>query len=253
MQTRSIRAAALVALFCTQWAAPAAFAMDDAEKTEIKKVVREYLLENPEVLLEAMDALETKRAAEESKSQSQAIAGVADQLNETPPGTALGNPEGDVTLVEFFDYNCGYCKRALPDTKALIAGDPKLRVVLKEIPVLGEQSVAASRVSLAFRHIQPARYGEFHEKLLGSRGVADEDSAIAVAEGFGVGEADIRKAMALPDIQAAIDADTRLSAALRINGTPSYVIGDEVVSGAVGRAALGAKIDNVRRCAKATC
>ncbi|WP_244639263.1 DsbA family protein [Aureimonas endophytica] len=253
MSRAPLRAAALAAFLSLPVLPQAAAAMDEPQKSELRGEIRAYLLEHPEVLLEAMDALEAKRAAEEARNQSAAIASLAGELTATPPGTAIGNPEGDVTLVEFFDYNCGYCKHALTDMEALVAADPKLRVVLKEIPVLGEQSVAASRVSLAFRHLAPQRYGEFHEKLLGMRGVADEDSAIGVAEGLGVAEADLRGAMGSPDVQKAIDENNRLSALLKVNGTPSYVIGDEVVSGAVGREALAAKIQNMRSCAKASC
>ncbi|KAB0681823.1 DsbA family protein [Aureimonas leprariae] len=249
---RVLPAAAALTILFAQGASPV-LAMSDAEKADIQKVVREYLIENPEVLVEAMSALETKRAAEEARSQSAALAAVADEVRMTPAGTILGNPNGDVTVVEFFDYNCGYCRHALPDMEALIVSDPKLRFVLKEIPVLGDPSVRASRVSLAFRHVKPDLYGKFHETLLGRKGVADEDSALAVAEDLGVSEAEMRAAMALPEVQGVIDDNNRLSAMLKINGTPSYVVGDEVVPGAVGREALAEKIENVRRCARASC
>ncbi|KQT49038.1 disulfide bond formation protein DsbA [Aureimonas sp. Leaf454] len=228
-------------------------AVTDGERGDIEGVVRDYLIRNPEVLLEAMDALEAKRAVKDVAEQKAAIASAGPTLYATPAGTTLGNPAGDVTVVEFFDYNCGYCKRALADMEGLLEKDTKIRFVLKEIPVLGDESVAASHVSLAFRHLAPERYGDFHRKLLGLRGVANEDSAIAVAEEMGIDDAALRAAMASPEVEAAIAENTRLAGLLKINGTPSYVVGGEVVPGAIGLEGLAAKIENVRTCASASC
>lgn len=230
-----------------------AHALTDGEKSEIETVVRDYLIRNPEVLLEALDSLEKKRATEEVAAAKEAIRMAGDQLFASPPGTTLGNPEGDVTIVEFFDYNCGYCKRAMADMETLIQSDPKLRFVLKEIPVLGEDSTAASKVSLAFRHVAPERYGEFHKKLLAVKGVANQDSALTVAEELGVTEAAIVEAMRAPEVEAVIAENTRLAGLLKINGTPSYVVADELVPGAIGAEGLAEKIANVRRCASASC
>jgi len=226
---------------------------DAAQKQEIGETVREYLMANPEVLVEVMGALEQKRNAQSRDTQKQAIAAAGDALFATPEGATLGNPEGDVTLVEFFDYNCGYCKRAHADMQALLEADPQLRVVLHEIPVLGPESVAASRVSLAFRNLHPDKYGEFQSQLLMSRSTADEDRAIEVAVALGAGEADIRAAMANSAIEEELDAAARMAVSLQISGTPSYVIGDEMVPGAVGADALAGKIANVRACGSATC
>ncbi len=253
MPFRAFRRSASLALAATVALSAPVMAITDAERTELREEMRRYLMENPEVLLEAMQALEAKRSEEEAKARSSVLASMGDVLRETPRGAALGNQDGDVTLVEFFDYNCGYCKSALPQLQSLIAADPKLRVVLREIPVLGEPSLRASSVSLAFRHLSPERYGEFHSKLLGHRGVADEDSALAVAEELGQSEAAIRAAMALPEVKAALDESTRLSMMLRIDGTPTYVVANEVVVGAVEAETLQAKIENVRRCASTVC
>ncbi|MBC8129174.1 MAG: DsbA family protein [Rhizobiaceae bacterium] len=230
-----------------------AFALTDAEKSDIETVVRDYLIRNPEVLLEALDSLEKKRAVEDQAAVKGAIASARDTLFASPVGTVLGNPEGDVTVVEFFDYNCGYCKRALADMEQLISADPKLRFVLKEIPVLGEDSAAATRVSLALRHVAPERYGEFHAKLLAHKGVANEDSALQVVEDMGVPEGAVRDAMTLPAVEAAIAEGAQLAGLLKINGTPSYVVADELVPGAIGGEGLAAKVANVRACASATC
>lgn len=215
--------------------------------------MRDYLVRNPEVLVEAFDALEKKRQGEQSATQKAAIAELGAELSSSPEGTVLGNPQGDVTVVEFFDYNCSFCKRAAADMESLLQNDGNVRFVLKEIPVLGAPSVGASRVSLALRKVAPDRYGDYHRKLLAARGVVDEDKAIETAESMGVSEASLREAMAAPDIAAELENTNRMAIMLGINGTPSYVIGDEVMAGAVGLDNLKQKIDNVRNCQSATC
>ena len=234
-------------------AALPAHAFDEAQTRDIEGIVRDYLVRNPEVLLEALDALEAKRSASALAERQRTIETARSQIQGTPSGTALGNPEGDVTVTEFFDYNCGYCKRAAGDMAVLLQSDPGLRVVLKEIPVLGPASEAASRVSLAFRELAPERYGAFQKALLATRGQVDEARALAVAAENGVDAATLRPLLQGAAVQGALSESGALSAALGIDGTPSYVIGDELVAGAVGADVLAAKIANVRRCGKATC
>ena len=155
--------------------------------------------------------------------------------------------------MEFFDYNCGYCKRALADMEKVLATDPKVRFVLKELPILGPDSLDAHRVSNAVRLIAHEKYGEFHRALLGSTGTATEESAIKVAAALGISEADIRKSMAEnPNDQLVRDAYT-LATNLGVTGTPTYIVGNEALFGAVGDDALQEKIANVRACGKSTC
>ncbi|MET0259366.1 MAG: DsbA family protein [Methylobacterium sp.] len=234
-------------------AAPPALAFDETQTRDIEGIVRNYLVTHPEVLLEAMNALEAKRVTEERSTQKQTIEAAKAELTSSPAGTIVGNAAGDVTVTEFFDYNCGYCKRAASDMEALLGSDPKLRVVLKEIPVLGPASEAASRVSLAFRSVAPDRYGAFQKALLASRGQVDQARALAVADDFGVAASVLTPLLDGPAVRAALDESGRLAGALGINGTPSYVIGDEVVAGAVGADTLASKIGNVRTCGSATC
>src|SRR5206468_10930162 len=139
----------------------------------------------------------------------------------------LGNPQGDVTVVEFFDYNCGYCKRAMADMFDLLKGDGKLKFVLKEFPVLGEGSIQAAQVAAAVRMQDKTgkKYLEFHQKLLGGRGQADKARAMAVAKEVGLDTARIEKDMKSEEATAAINESMKLAEALGINGTPSYVIG----------------------------
>ena len=166
----------------------------------------------------------------------------------------LGNPQGDVTFVEFFDYNCGYCKRALDDMMQLMAKDPKLKVVLKEFPVLGPGSLEAARVGVAVRMQDKTgkKYLDFHQKLLMGRGQADKARAMAAAKEAGLDVARIEKDLASDEVKASLEEAFKLAEKLGLNGTPSYVIGDNVVVGAVGLAALREKV-NSARCGKATC
>lgn len=232
---------------------PAQTSFDESESRAIEEIVHDYLVSNPEVLLEVMDALETKRSAQQSASQKRAIAEAGPALFETPEGTALGNPDGDVTVVEFFDYNCSFCKKAMADMDALVKNDADVRFVLKEIPVLGPQSVGAATVSLAFRELAPEKYAEFHRVLLAARGVADEAKALTVAEDFGISEEQLRPVMGSAAVKAALQEADQLANSLAINGTPSYVIADKVLPGAVGLKTLTATIANVRKCGSASC
>jgi protein-disulfide isomerase len=167
----------------------------------------------------------------------------------------LGNAQGDVTVVEFFDYNCGYCKRALSDMLEMLKTDTKLKFVLKEFPVLGDGSVQAAQVAAAARMQDKSggkKYLEFHQKLLGGRGEADKARALAAAKETGFDVARIEKDMTSEEVKAQIEESFKLGEALGLNGTPSYVVGSEVVVGAVGLNTLREKV-NTARCGKAAC
>jgi protein-disulfide isomerase len=224
------------------------------QKSEIEKIVRDYLLEHPEVLQEAMAELEKRQAAGEAEKHKAAVKEHAQALFSSPRQVVVGNPKGDVTFVEFFDYNCGYCKRAMTDMLALMKEDPKLKVVLKEFPVLGPGSVEAAQVAVAVRMQDKTgqKYLQFHEKLLGARGQANKAAALAAAKDVGMNIAQLEKDMASPEVKETLQESFKLAEALGMNGTPSYVIGDSVVVGAVGLEALREKV-NTSRCGKATC
>ncbi|CAD7029017.1 disulfide bond formation protein DsbA [Pseudorhizobium halotolerans] len=239
-------------LMTALWLTPA-LALEEDEKKEMGQFIREYLLENPEVMLEVQAALEAKQHSQRLEQAGQAVAANHDAIFNSQDDVALGNPDGDVTVVEFFDYNCGYCKRALADMEKVLATDPKVRFILKELPILGPDSLDAHRVSNAVRLIAPEKYGDFHRALLGSTGTATEESAIEVAATLGISEADIRKSMAEnPNDQLVRDAYT-LATNLGVTGTPTYIVGNEALFGAVGDDALQEKIANVRACGKSTC
>ena len=224
------------------------------QRTEIETIVREYLIAHPEVLQEAMAEFEKRQTAAEAEKHKTAVKDNAKAIFSSPLQVNLGNPNGDVTFVEFFDYNCGYCKRAMTDMLTLMKDDPKLKVVLKEFPVLGPGSVEAAQVAVAVRMQDKTgkKYLDFHQKLLGGRGQADKAHAMAAAKDAGLNMAQIEKDLAGPEVKASLEESMKLAEALGLNGTPSYVIGSDVVVGAVGLPALQEKI-NTTRCGKPTC
>ncbi|MEW6452311.1 MAG: DsbA family protein [Pseudomonadota bacterium] len=224
------------------------------QRGEIERIIKEYLLKNPEVLQDAIAELEKKQAAAEAVKHQAAVKDNADAIFNSSRHVTIGNPQGDVTFVEFFDYNCGYCKRAMEDMMALMKDDSKLKVVLKEFPVLGPGSVEAARVAVAVRMQDKTgkKYLDFHQKLLGGRGQADKARAMAAAKEAGLDVARIEKDLNSDEVKASLEESFKLAEKLGLNGTPSYVIGDNVVVGAVGLAALKEKI-NSARCGKATC
>lgn len=230
-----------------------ASALDDAQKAEIGAFIKEYLIANPEIMLDVQDALQKKQAAMRAQVAEKAVSENHDAIFTSKYDLSLGNPKGDVTIVEFFDYNCGYCKHALSDMDDILSKDKNVRFVLKEFPILGPESLAAHKVSDAFRKIAPEKYGDFHRALLGGEGRATEDSAIAVATSLGVSEADIRKTMEDSPNDEAVQEAYQLANNLGITGTPSYIVGNEAIFGAVGADSIEEKIANVRTCGKASC
>jgi protein-disulfide isomerase len=222
-------------------------------KEDIGPLVREYLLANPELVEEVQQALQAKRDEESQKLALAAIEENHDAIFNAPEDMVLGNPDGDITLVEFFDYNCGFCKRAMEDVVKIMETDSNVRVVLKEFPILGPDSLAAHQVSMAFRKLAPEKYGEYHMALLGADVRATEALAIELAKNFGVDEEALRAGMADPAIGDSIRQAYTLADALGISGTPSFVLGDETVFGAVGSDTLLAKIDNMRQCQSTVC
>jgi protein-disulfide isomerase len=219
------------------------------ERGKIEGIIKSYLLQHPEVLQDAMNALEKKQQEADAEKARTTIKDNNATLFNSPHQVVLGNPQGETTVVEFFDYNCGYCKRALPDMLTLLKTDSNIRFVLKEFPVLGEGSVEAAHVAVAARMQDPAgkKYIDFHQKLLGGRGPADKAHALAAAKDAGFDMARIEKDMNSDEVKATIDENMKLADALGVSGTPSYVVGSELVVGAVGLDSLKEKIAAARK------
>ena len=224
------------------------------QKSEVERIVRDYLIAHPEVIQDAMAELDKRQSAADAEKHKETIKKSAQTLFSSPRQVVLGNPDGNVTFVEFFDYNCGYCKRAMDDMLTLLKDDPKLKIVLKEFPVLGPGSVEAAQVAVAVRMQDPTgkKYLDFHQKLLGGRGAADKARALAAAKEAGLDMAKLEKDLGSPEVKATLEENLKLAETLGMNGTPSYVIGKQIVIGAVGVDSLKEKISNAR-CGKATC
>jgi protein-disulfide isomerase len=244
--TSTSRTAVLIAaaLFLGAPAIASAQTFSSDQRQEIEKIVKEYLLAHPEVLQDVTAELEKRQQAAEQEKHRAAVAENNATLFSSPHQVVLGNPRGNVTMVEFFDYNCGFCRRALSDMLDLLKTNPNLKFVLKEFPVLGEGSVEAAHVAVAARmqDTNGKKYLEFHQKLLGGRGQADKTRALAVAKDVGFDMARIEKDMNSDEVKKTIDESMKLAEALGVNGTPSYVVGSEVIVGAVGLDALKEKI-----------
>lgn len=213
----------------------------------IRQVVKDYLIKNPEVMLEVQDALNDKQEKKIAESQTSTLQSKKDEIFNSPNDAVLGNPKGSVTLVEFFDYNCGYCKKSYPDLENLIKSDPKLRVVIKDFPILGPDSVKAHIVARAVMKIMPEKYAEFHKELLTIPGRSNEEKAIKIAVKLGMDEQKLRSTMQDESLQQAFVDNGQLAYALGINGTPSYILGNNVLVGAVGENILKAKIDELEK------
>ncbi len=215
-------------------------------EAEIRQIVREYLLEHPEVILEAVAVLEQRQAAEAAEAQAQALGELRDALERNPDSPVSGNPDGDVTIVEFFDYNCSFCRRAVPVIHALLESDAQIRYVYKEFPILAESSMYSARLALAVSRLQPQLYEPLHNALLSTSGALDEGIIDSIAESVGV-DLELTKAeIADPSIQEEIDRNLQLAQLLGINGTPTFVIGDAVLAGLQDIRVLEQAVDDVR-------
>ena len=243
---------AACALFLAAPSRAAEFTND--QKAEIGKIVKEYLLANPDVVKDAIEELDKREKVAEASAREQALTKQADKLFNSPNQAVVGNPDGDVTLVEFFDYNCGYCKQSLTNVSKLIESDPKLRVVLKDFAILGPDSVEAAEVATALhRQFKGPKFWEFHRKLLSARGHIGKAQAIAAAKELGADVDQIEKDLKSPSIHDALTEVAKLADELHFNGTPSWIVGKEAFVGGLPFAEMKTKIDNIRKCGKSAC
>lgn len=225
-----------------------------ATAREGDEAVLDAIRRNPEIVREAILELQRRDAAGKAAQQGKALAdSMAAMLD--PRSTAfVGNPDGDVTMIEFSDYNCGFCKRAAKDVAALLKSDPKLRVGIKELPVLGPDSVEAAKVAIAAkRQLQGERFLAFHLDLMDQRGRVGAEVATKVAIAHGADPERLKADLTAPLTNATIDNTLAMGDRLGINGTPAFVLGGEIVPGAIGEIALAAKVSAVRKCGKAAC
>ena len=224
----------LAALALTLATPLAAQEMTEAEREAFRTEVRAYLLDNPEVLMEAMDVLQARQAAAQEAADAQLLAVNMDALLNDPGSWVGGNPDGDITIVEFLDYRCGYCKRAFADVEELVATDGNIRFIVKEFPILGEASTLASRYAIATRMVAgDDAYKAMHDTLMQFNGDITPEALARVADALGLDDAAITARMNDDDITQIIAATRDLGQRLAINGTPTFVIGDELLRGYV--------------------
>ena len=210
------------------------------DKAAIEEIVRNYILEHPEILPQAMERLQARENGKQ-------VAKAGNGLTSPYPGAVLGNPEGTVTLVEFTDYACGYCRASVPEVEALIAANPDLKVVIRELPILSPASADAARWSLAAA--EQGKFEAFHKAMFASgRPAADTIEAAATRAGLDLDRA--RKVIAEPRVAAEIRQNLDFARQLRIDGTPSWVIGEQLMAGAVGQQALQEAVDTAKAALK---
>ena len=249
---------ALILAAALSLAAPLAFAQPATftpeQRGAIGEIIREYLLQNPEVLQEAIAELEKRQGDAQKTAQLSALSEERERLFNSPRGALVGNPGGDVALVEFFDYNCGYCKRALTDLRALIKADPKLKLVLRDFPVLGPDSVEASRVSIAAKQqLKGEKLFDYHTRVMETKGKVNGERALAVAKEMGLDMARLQKDLEGEEVKATIQENVALGDKLGLTGTPAFILADEIIPGAVGLEPMRQAVASVRQCGKVSC
>lgn len=218
----------------------------------IHPMIESYLLANPRILERVSVALRAEIEAEKAQKAEAAIASLQEEIYQDPDHVVLGNPDGDVTLVEFFDYNCGYCRSALPDLVALLDEDPNLKVILKEFPILSQGSMDAARLAVAFNRTD-GDYWDFHQALFSSRGQVTKQTALDAAKAQDINPVELELEAQSEDVAQVIQRSFTIAEALDITGTPSYIIGNEIIPGAIGLEGLRERIANMRACGSTVC
>ena len=215
------------------------------QRQAIESIIYDYLLQHPGVLIEAIRAAEEKLKTEAGEKAKHALAARLKEIFDDPETPAGGNPRSNVTLVEFFDYRCPYCKQVQPRLQELLAGDHELRIAYKEFPILGAVSVAAARAALAAQ--RQGKYEAFHNAMMAAFGQITEDTVYQVADKVELDVDRLKRDMAAPQIEAALKANHALAEALDITGTPGFVIGDQIVPGAIELSSLKELVTEARR------
>lgn len=240
-------AAVIAALFgATSPAHAEGGALTNEQRSEVEKLVRQYILDNPQIILESVQRMQ---AEAERKSRQQAQTNVTtyrEQLINDPDAPIGGNPKGNVTVVEFFDYRCGYCKRVFPAIQELLKTDDNIRYVFKEFPILGPDSEFASRAALALWRMDKSKYHAFHTAMMENKGALPESKVLSLATTLGIDAKALRTAAKAPEIDKILARNFKLAEALNINGTPAFVIGDELIPGAADLATLRQKVNQAR-------
>lgn len=241
-KTALVAALALIAA----WSGPAASqGLTPQQRQEVEQIFRDLLVKHPEILMEALEAADEKMKAEAEAHASEAVASRKRDLLDDPASPVGGNPKGDVTVVEFFDYRCPYCKQVHPDIVKLLGEDRQVRFVYKEFPILGKDSTLASRAALAA--VKQGKYEPFHNALMALKGSLAEDVVMSTASSVGLDIEKLKADMRAPEIDAALKRTYELAQALDIRGTPAFVIGGKLLPGAVDGGTLKKTVAQARK------
>lgn len=246
--TRSpLAALALAACLATPAAALDLDAMTDAEREAFRAEVRAYLLDNPEVLMEAIGVLEQRDAMAQAEADRMMARDNREALWNDGHSWVGGNPDGDVTIVEFVDYRCGYCRRAHPEVEALLEQDGNIRLIMKEYPILGESSLLSSQFAIAVQRLHgDDLYKDAHDALISLRADATPETLAQLAEGFGLDPQPIFDEMSSAEVARVIEENQALAQRMEISGTPTFVVGDELLRGYLPLAQMQGVVDEVR-------
>jgi protein-disulfide isomerase len=246
--------AALAAVVITGLAVPASGRADPGraplspdQVQAMEALIHEYILGHPEVILESLQLYQAEQEQTERRESAAALASAKDQLERDPASPVAGDPNGDVTIVEFFDYNCGYCKRVLSTIQEILKTDKRIRYVFKEFPILGPDSATAARAALAVWKLAPEKYLDFHAALMSGRGALNEDRILRTVGEIGLDGERVRDAMADPAIDDALRSNLELGRRMRVSGTPAFVIGGRLVPGAISLAQLRDLVAEARK------
>jgi protein-disulfide isomerase len=231
---------------------PADVAVAELDPGKLNPMIESFLMDNPSILQRVSERLQQEVVAKRKAETRTQLVALSSELYDAPGQIVLGNPDGDVTLVEMFDYNCGYCRQALPNLATLIDEDPNLRVILKEFPILSQGSAEAARVAVQVGGAD-VDYWSFHEALFTSPGQVDKAVALKAASDLGLNPITLEMGMNTPAVSAVIEASYKIAETLNITGTPTYIIGDEIIPGAVDIDQLRSRIDNMRACGSTDC
>jgi protein-disulfide isomerase len=258
LTSKILFAAAFALNLCGLSLLPSAVSANDIfsepQKAEIQSIIKGYLLENPEILREAFTELEHREELAQSLKREKALSDPQSPLFTSQNQEVIGNPDGKITLIEFFDYNCHYCKDALEDISHLMKDSPDVRVILRDFPILAPESKEAAAIALAAHNqLKGDKFWEFHQKLLSMRGVIGKAQALAVAKDLGANMDQLAKDAASQSVKDSIEENYQIAKGLQIDGTPSYILGNEVLVGRIKYDDMKAKVDNMRKCGKAIC
>ena len=244
-KAQALGAGVVVGLMASSAIAEDASKAIDLPVEQVEQIVRDYLMREPQVIYQALEELQRRQTEEQAKRNKEMLLSRQDDLVNDPATPIAGNPSGEVTLVEFFDYRCGYCRRVLSSMQALMEEDKDLRIAFKELPVLGEDSTRAARAALASRMQNEDLYLDFHLALMTARDLSS-DGIGKVAEQVGLDPDQLASDMDSNEVTQAIEANYELASALGIEGTPAFVIGENLVPGAVDKERLAELIAEAR-------